>query len=290
MQEDGRCDSAINMLDQFAACSGNLDAVSCVNNTNCVWKLANDTLNYSCYCSFTDCSCGDPAEGSYQSEEYSESSMTYIVIPIMLSVACVSIAGCFHWQRERLAWLFGIVLPDFVLKKFAIDDDHEKIKKQKEAARAQDLDEEDEDNDFRRALDAWANSGLPPQGEYTLTLMIERALHLPIMDSALRDANLVGSCDPYVRMTVSGYSKQTTVKQGTLYPVWDEDFDFFLDRDHPRRRPQVLLLEVYDWDLGKRYASVFSWMSAFMGARTQPRTCTHARAHSLTQGRFFGQD
>ena len=56
--------------------------------------------------------------------------------------------------------------------KIAIDDDHEKIKKQKEAARAQDLDEGDEDNDFRRALDAWANSGLPPQGEFTLTLMI----------------------------------------------------------------------------------------------------------------------
>ena len=278
LQEDGRCDSALNMLDQFAACSGNVDAVSCVNNTNCVWKLANDTLNYSCYCSFTDCKCGDPAEGSYQSEEYSESSMTYIVIPIMLSVACVSIAGCFHWQRERLAWLFGIVLPDFVLKKFAIDDDHAKIKKQKEAARAQDLDEEDEDNDFRRALDAWANSGLPPQGEFTLTLMIERALHLPIMDSALRDANLVGSCDPYVRMTVGGYSKETTVKQGTLYPVWDEDFDFFLDRDHPRRRPQVLLLEVYDWDLGKRYVCVFSWMSAFMTC-----VCAHSRARVLTQ-------
>ena len=43
LQEDGRCDSAINMLDQFAACSGNLDAVSCVNNTNCVWKRSSVT-------------------------------------------------------------------------------------------------------------------------------------------------------------------------------------------------------------------------------------------------------
>ena len=53
-------------------------------------------------------------------------------------------------------------------------------------------------------------------------------------------------------MVLGSQERRTSVQRHTLYPEFYETFDFSVDRDHPRRRPQTLEFEVYDWDAGKK--------------------------------------
>ena len=67
---EGRCTEKLNVDDQFASCSSKNDFVACVNQSQCQWKIEDDKLNFSCFCSFTDCKCGDPAKDYYGTKAY----------------------------------------------------------------------------------------------------------------------------------------------------------------------------------------------------------------------------
>ena len=180
--DEGRCDSKTDMQNQYAACSSNIDSTSCLNNTDCTWKLINDTLNFTCYCSFSGCKCGDPTEGFVNSRQYDQTSMLMVVIPVAIGCCLVCTGFLTHWQRENLAWLFGILLPDSVLKQFEIkDDDVDTVKRKKAQDKTTLIEEDGDENEFKKALEAWENAGLPPPTEFTLCIRIERCLNLPIM-------------------------------------------------------------------------------------------------------------
>jgi len=60
---------------------------------------------------------------------------------------------------------------------------------------------------------------LPPQ-RGILFLLLVRAEHVPQLD-------VVGSCDPVIRLHVGRVKRESTCKTKTQFPVWNERFDFF---------------------------------------------------------------
>ena len=125
--------------------------------------------------------------------------------------------------------------------------------KKNDEKKAENKPEKEEENEFQKALDKWEQNGLPPPGEYTLSILVERCLHLPIADVAVQSPSLVGSCDAYVKVIVGQNSKRTSVKSGTLYPEFDEEFSFFVNKDKKaRKKSQSIILQVWDWDFGKK--------------------------------------
>ncbi|CAG8588792.1 5461_t:CDS:2 [Ambispora gerdemannii] len=60
----------------------------------------------------------------------------------------------------------------------------------------------------------------------------------------LKDTDFIGKSDPYVELWIEkGYKQKTTVKDGTLNPVWNEDFKFNIHGEH------TLHLKVLDKDI-----------------------------------------
>ena len=107
---DGRCTEVRNSLDPYTGCSGNLDLVACVNQSSCRWKYTNDS-NFSCFCSFTECKCGDPAEGYYETQPYDPATMILTTIPGFFALGCVCLAMSTNYVRHQLFWLLGLCLP-----------------------------------------------------------------------------------------------------------------------------------------------------------------------------------
>jgi len=176
--------------------------------------------------------------------------MGLVIIPIGIACGCTSIGFAAWKARERLATCFQSILPNVVLAKVAIKDDEGNKKDKHEIKDNLTLKEENEHH--RKAEELMLENGIPQSKEFQLRVLIECALHLPVMDVPIQDRAFVGSCDPYVKILVAGQEVTTHVQYGTLYPVFDQEFTFYVNRDIPRRRPQLITLEVWDWDLGKR--------------------------------------
>lgn len=82
-----------------------------------------------------------------------------------------------------------------MLDKLDIDEDGGGKKNKKKIDRETEIPMEEEETQFKKALDRWEQADLPPPAEFTLVVQIESCLHLPISDHSLRDSKLVGSCD-----------------------------------------------------------------------------------------------
>jgi len=119
----GRCAQKVGNTYPHAACSQQRDAVSCLtgeSSQHCEWKLQENQLNYTCYCTFAECKCGDPAEDARESYVASADTMFMIAVPIAISLSFVCISY-FGWlMRERFAWLFKKMLPDIILNKVGL--------------------------------------------------------------------------------------------------------------------------------------------------------------------------
>ena len=72
-----------------------------------------------------------------------------------------------------------------------------------------------------------------------LKVKLVRGSDLPVSDLA--------SSDPYVKLTASGETRQSTVKKGTLNPVWDEVFTFPF-ASYALLLSSALTAEVFDHD------------------------------------------
>ncbi len=70
---------------------------------------------------------------------------------------------------------------------------------------------------------------------------------------AVQSSYLIGSCDPYVKIIVGQTIERTSVQSGTLYPEFDEEFSFFVNKDKKARKKSLsAILQVWDWDFGKK--------------------------------------
>ena len=248
----GRCTQRLGNTNPFASCSANEDAMACLSNADCEWLLKTNETRFGCYCTFAECNCGDPSQDTKTSSDYDPNTMMLVTIPMAVALTCICLSACVWKSRDTLAMIFGYVLPDFVLKKVAIKEEAAPKREQNADVELPDMTAEEEEINYRKAIEEQENSGLPPRKEFTLSVFIERALHLPISDQFIQDANLVGSADPYVKLNIGALEARTTVHKSTLYPVFDEEFSFPIDRDNPRRRPQEVVLQVWDWDFGKK--------------------------------------
>jgi len=74
-----------------------------------VWKYINDTVQYQCYCSFSGCKCGNPAQNSTGSQPYSQETFVMVIIPVFFALGFMCCAGFVFSNRERIAWISGRV-------------------------------------------------------------------------------------------------------------------------------------------------------------------------------------
>ncbi|CAI0411872.1 unnamed protein product [Linum tenue] len=82
----------------------------------------------------------------------------------------------------------------------------------------------------------------------------------------LMKADIIGTSDPYVKLSLSGEDlpavKKTSIKKHNLNPVWNENFRLIVKDPGS----QLLQLHVYDWDkvTKKNFAKMLSWLTAIL--------------------------
>lgn len=73
-------------------------------------------------------------------------------------------------------------------------------------------------------------------------------LHVKVVKALkLMKMDLLGSSDPYVKVSLSGErlpTKRTSIKMKNLNPVWNEEFKLTVKDP----QSQVLELRIYDWE------------------------------------------
>eukprot|EP00960_Hanusia_phi_P039939 754153-Hanusia_phi.AAC.3 len=239
---DGRCTEALDAAAQANPCNINTDQQSCTTASGCTWKYANDT----CYCTFSGCTCGNPASGAEQSSPWSPQTLLMVIVPTLTVCGCLCTACCAYRFRRLLAKLFRNICPQVILDKVDLKDADDNADKHREVKT-----EEEELRDFQKAAMRREDQGIG-NGSYQINIFIDYAVHLPIRDSMFRDLSALGSSDPYIIVRLNDQVHRTKVMRGTLYPEWKEEFSLFFDPDPPRRRPQTLSLELWDWDRGTK--------------------------------------
>jgi hypothetical protein len=80
-----------------------------------------------------------------------------------------------------------MVLPQFILSRVAEHEDEDGEKKEIK----EDKSAKEEESEFQKALNKYQESGQAPKAAYSLTIRVERALHLPILDMSIRNAAMV---------------------------------------------------------------------------------------------------
>jgi hypothetical protein len=161
---DGRCTSASSMFDQFANCAAYFNSIACVNRTDCIWKFANDSLNYSCACSFESCKCGNPAEGATKTIAYNPSTMLLVITPVLVVVGLMGCVFLGYYFRGELARWLPVFIPDVILEKIRVKDEDEmrsiKSKAYKKNQESALKSEGDDEFDIERALKKYQDRGL----------------------------------------------------------------------------------------------------------------------------------
>jgi hypothetical protein len=80
-----------------------------------------------------------------------------------------------------------MILPQFILSRVSEHEDEDDEKKHIK----EDQSAKQEESDFQKALNKYKESGQAPKAAYSLTIRVERALNLPILDMSIRNAAMV---------------------------------------------------------------------------------------------------
>ena len=163
---DGRCTSTSSMFDQFADCAAYFNSMACVNRTDCIWKFANDSLNYSCACSFGLCKCGNPAEGGTKTIAYNPSTMLLVITPVLVVGGLMGCIFLGYYFKAQLARWFPSFMAEFILETIRVKDEDEmraiKSKADKKNQESALKSEGDDEFDIERALKKYQDRGLSP--------------------------------------------------------------------------------------------------------------------------------
>jgi hypothetical protein len=211
-QFDGRCtdrsygpeftaaDAAAAAKDTGLVCNTFIVKVRCIPNKQCMWLASGDM----CACTFDGCSCASPIPDRNQT--ITALSMALVLGPTCTLFVCAIFSALGFVHRERVSRALMAICPPSIMAKLEVKDTLDEQEPVPQVTT-----EEPSDSEAER--EAAAAAGVPPperrkrkvdrhqerreyRGTWMLTVFVERAQHLPCLDTSYRDPHLVGATGP----------------------------------------------------------------------------------------------
>jgi hypothetical protein len=184
-------DSAAAELANLQICNTYNTRYKCIAQKQCMWKEAGD----SCACTFDGCSCADPVGVWNQSAPWPRESMLFVVTPLCTFslCACMSMIGLIY--RHKLSKIIVSICPVYITSKLSFKDNLDVEKEIPEVKTERPSDSDEEANPSERKKKKKIDKRQEKRdyrGNWMLTVTVERAQHLPRLDSSLRDPSLIG--------------------------------------------------------------------------------------------------
>jgi hypothetical protein len=193
-------EAAAALAANLATCNSIAERGKCLAQKRCMWRLDSD----NCFCTFDGCSCASPVGVWNQSAAWPRQSMALVLMPSFALVICVCCSAGGYIYRRKVSKLLVAICPDSVINKLSyksvLETEVEKVPVVKTEP-PEDSDEEEEDGKHASGDKKKKKKKTRRQkqqelkeyrGDWMLTVTIERAQHLPRLDSTLRDPSLIG--------------------------------------------------------------------------------------------------
>ena len=211
---DGRCtDRSIGVnftaAEEAAAIAANLQSCNtyaeqykCVAQKRCMWRLSSD----QCFCTFDGCSCASPVGIWNQSAPWPRTSMALVMFPTFILLICVCSSAFGYIYRKRVSKILIMICPGSVINRLSYQSVLEQVEKAPEVTTEPPEDSDEETEDAKKGNTKTGEKKKKKQksrkdkerekreyrGDWMLTVIVERAQHLPRLDSTLRDPSLIG--------------------------------------------------------------------------------------------------